>query len=105
MTTDTEPLFDEYAKIELFGHQVIVARVTKSQIGDFVRCDVIDGEGKAVFTKLVNPKAIYAINLISREVALALAKARAADPPVQRYELPSLPAPAARMPVDTFDEP
>ena len=82
--------FDEFAKVELFGHQVIIARVTKAPVGDFVRCDVIDAKGKVTFTKLVNPKAIYAINLIDRKVAFALAKARAAEPPVQRYELPAL---------------
>ena len=91
MNAETEQPFDEFAKIELFGHQLIVARVTKAPIGDFVRCDVIDGEGAVVFTKLVNPKAIYALNLISRDVALALAKARAAEPPVSRYELPAPP--------------
>ena len=89
MNADTEQPIDEFAKVELFGHQVIVARVTKAPVADFVRCDVIDGDGKVVFTKLVNPKAIYAINLVSREVALALAKARGAEPPVQRYELPA----------------
>jgi hypothetical protein len=93
MSPDTEPTFDEFAKVELFGHQVLVARVTKAPVGDFIRCDVIGGDGATVYTKLVNPKAIYAINLISRDVALALAKTRSAEPPVQRYELPpSLPS-------------
>jgi hypothetical protein len=92
MNTETEQPFDEYAKIELFGHQVLVARVTKAPVGDFIRCDVIDGEGKPLFTKLVNPKAVYAINLVSRDVALALAKSREAEPPVTRYELPALPS-------------
>ncbi|MBI5770796.1 MAG: hypothetical protein HZA93_23670 [Verrucomicrobia bacterium] len=82
--------FEEFAKVELFGHQVLVARVTKSEIGDFVRCDVLDAKGKVAFTKLVNPKAIYAINLIDKKAAFALAKVRAAEPPVQRFELPAL---------------
>ena len=86
--TDIDPSFDEFAKVELFGHQTLVARVTKAPVGDFIRCDVLGAAGETVFTKLVNPKAIYAINLISREVALALAKTREAESPVQRYELP-----------------
>jgi hypothetical protein len=86
------PEFDEFAKVELFGHQQLIARVTKAPIGDFIRCDILDGKGKTAFTRLVNPKAVYAINLISRSLALALAKQFATEPPVTRYDLPALAA-------------
>jgi hypothetical protein len=90
--SDTAETFDEFAKVELFGHQVIIARVTKAPIGDFIRCDVIDGKGATVFTRLVNPKAVYALNLVSRDVAMQLAARYGAEPPVTRYELPTLTA-------------
>jgi hypothetical protein len=98
MSETAEQPFDEYAKVELFGHQQLVARVTKAPVGDFLRCDVLDGTGGVAFTRLVNPKAIYALNLISRDLALALAQRCAAEPPVTRYELPPAapePAPAS----------
>lgn len=94
MSTEAETTFDEYAKVELFGHQVLIAHVTKAAVGDFIRCDVLDGQGAVAFTRLVNPKAIYALNLVSREVALALAQRHEAEPPVTRYDLPAL-APAS----------
>lgn len=90
MSEGTEQPFDEFAKVELFGHQVLVAHVTKAAIGDFIRCDVLDGKGGVAFTRLVNPKAIYAINLVSRELATALAQRLAAEAPVTRYDLPAL---------------
>ena len=93
MKEDTTPEFEEYAKVELFGHQQLIARVTKAPIGDFIRCDVFDAKGRTAFTRLVNPKAVYAINLISKSLALALAKQSAAEPPVTRYDLPALAAP------------
>lgn len=89
MSDTTEQPFDEYAKVELFGHQQLVARITKAPVGDFIRCDVLDGKGGVAFTRLVNPKAIYAVNLISRDLALALAQRYAAEPPVTRFELPA----------------
>lgn len=84
----TEEHFEEYAKVELMGHSVLIAHVTKAPIGDFIRCDVLTSSGDTAFTKLVNPKAVYAINLVSREAALALAKAHEATPPAMRWELP-----------------
>lgn len=90
MPETTETAFDEFAKVELFGHQVMIARVTKAPVGDFIRCDVLDGKGATVYTRLVNPKAIYAINLVARDVALCLAQRYSAEPPVTRFELPAL---------------
>jgi hypothetical protein len=100
--SDSAEHFEEYAKVELMGHSVLIARVTKAPIGDFIRCDVLAGDGSTVYTKLVNPKSVYAINLVSRDAAIALAKTYEATPPVQRYELPSLPAPATA--IDTAED-
>lgn len=100
MSTTDQP-FEEYAKIELFGHTVLIARISKAEIGDFVRCDVLAPDGGTLYTKLVNPKAVYAINLITRDVAVALAKARGAEPPVHRFELPAPAEPAGSTP--SFD--
>lgn len=92
----SEEQFDGYAKVELMGHSVLIARVSKAPIGDFIRCDVLTADGGTAFTKLVNPKAVYAINLVSREAALALAKAYEATPPATQWELPKPELPASR---------
>jgi hypothetical protein len=94
-----EPTFEEYAKVELFGHTVLIARVTKAPIGDFIRADVLNADGTTSHTKLLNPKAVYALSLVSKEVALALAQRYQAEPPATRYELPQIAAP------DTSDHP
>jgi hypothetical protein len=91
---ETTETFDEFAKVELFGHTVLIARVTKAPIGDFIRADVLNADGSVSHTKLLNPKAIYALSLIDRDVALALAQRYQAEPPATRYELPQIAAPA-----------
>ncbi|BET67188.1 hypothetical protein ASA1KI_21060 [Opitutales bacterium ASA1] len=86
--------FDEWAKVELFGHVTLVGRVTKAPIGDFLRIDVPKPDGTTAWTKLVNPKAVYAVTPITRDLAIALVN-RHVQAPVQPYELPEAARPAA----------
>jgi len=82
--------FDEWALVELFGHQRIVGKVTEATIagGAFIRVDVPNDDGTAVlFTRFFGPSAVYSMSPISREMALTLAKTQSAEP-VKRYELP-----------------
>lgn len=55
--------FDEFAIVELFGHQVIAGKVSEQVIGGqgFVRVDVPAVHGQEGFTKFFGPGAIYAI--------------------------------------------
>ena len=88
--TEQETQFKEWAIVELFGHQRISGLVTQSQIADFLRVDVhVDVYDGVLYTRMINPKAIYAINPVSEEIARAVAK-EYAQPPVQRYELRNL---------------
>jgi hypothetical protein len=67
--------FDQWAVIELFGHQQIAGRVSEAQIGGcpFVRVDVPEiGEQKG-FTKFYGNGAIYAITITDEESARAAA--------------------------------
>jgi len=85
MSTDESDTFEEYAEVELMGHghTVLIARVTKAPIGDLIRCDVLNSECRIEQTKLISPKAVYAISLLTKETALLLAK-QFGPPPVAR---------------------
>lgn len=93
-----QPAFDEWAIIELFGHQKMAGHVTQAPIGDMLRVDVHETEEKILYTRFINPKAIYAINPTSKEVALAVGR-QFAQPPISRWEIRHLlPAPSAAGP-------
>lgn len=90
----SEQTFDAWALVELFGHQRIVGRVTEQAIGgaSFIRVDVPGPDGEVRFTRLYGAAAIYSINPIERDTAVALAQRCGAEP-VKAYEIPQLPAP------------
>ncbi len=55
--------FEQFAIVELFGHQVIAGKVTEQIIGGqgFVRVDVPALDSQEAFTKFYGAGAIYAI--------------------------------------------
>lgn len=88
--------FDEWALVELFGHQKIVGRVTDSTIagGAFLRVDVPEIKGEyasPAYTRFFSPGAIYSINPLSEETARALLiQSRFRNEPVDRFDLPQI---------------
>jgi hypothetical protein len=64
------------ALIELFGHGKIAGFVTEFQISGatFIRVDVPETPNQKGFTRLLNPGAIYAINPVTAEIMLAMAR-------------------------------
>lgn len=86
--------FETWALVELFGHNRIVGLVTEQAIGgaSFIRVDVPGPDGATRYTRMFGAAAIYAINPVAKDVAVALAQ-RCDARPVQAYELPALPAP------------
>jgi hypothetical protein len=91
----THQTFDEWAKVELFGHQVIVGRVTEATLagGSFIRVDVPAVNGNPAFTRFFGPSAIYSITPVSEQIARDLLQVYRKEP-VSRYELSQLPAPS-----------
>jgi hypothetical protein len=89
--------FEEWAIVELFGHQRIAGRVTEQTIGgcSFVRVDSPATPNAPAFTKLYGQGAIYAITLASEEIATAAAE-RIAPIPFDRFEMRELKAIADR---------
>jgi hypothetical protein len=90
------PSFDQWALVELFGHQQIVGRVTETNIagGAFIRVDVpkLAGDDPSpAYTRFFNPSAVYSINPVEEQVARAmLTQARFRNEPVNAYSLPQL---------------
>lgn len=91
-----EATFDEWAVLELFGHQRMAGRLREQNIAGtgFVRVDVPDETGTTRLTRFVHPNAVYAINPVTREIAVAVA-ANLNVAPVRRYEIPALQATTA----------
>lgn len=86
--------FDEWALVELFGHQKIVGRVTETSMagGAFLRVDVpaLPPDGPPC-TRFFSPGAIYSINPVTEEVARGLlTQSRFRNEPVSRYDLPQI---------------
>lgn len=63
-----------WAIVELFGHSVLAGEVSKSEIGEFVQINIPKVENVPAWTKMVNPKAVYAITPVTKEVAIAKAE-------------------------------
>lgn len=83
---------EQWAVVELFGHQKIAGLLTEATIGgcSFVRVDVpAIGEAPA-FTKLYGNGAIYAISFVSEDIARRAAGYYEVRP-VNSYELKQLP--------------
>jgi hypothetical protein len=91
MNTPTEPApLEEWAKVELFGHTVLYAKVTKADVGDFLRLDIPNPQGICDQTRLINPKAIYGITFITRDLCLRMAAAMDMAP-ISAWQLPEAP--------------
>jgi hypothetical protein len=83
--------FNQWALVELFGHQKIVGKVTEATLagGAFIRVDVPEFDKQAAFTRFFGPGAIYSINPVTEEVARALMTQHRLEP-IHSYELPQL---------------
>jgi hypothetical protein len=73
MTTEK---FELWCLVELFGHNKIAGLVTEQTIGgsSFIRVDVPAIAETQSFTRFFNGSAIYAINPMSEEAAIAIAE-------------------------------
>lgn len=89
-TTKPQP-FNEWALVELFGHQKIVGKVSEATMagGAFLRVDVPSFNGAPAFTRFYSPGAVYSINPVSEEIARGLMETYRNEP-VSRFELPQL---------------
>jgi hypothetical protein len=108
MPTDTtESKLDTWAIIELMGHQKIAGRLTERSVagGGFIQVDVPPVGDQPGWSRLISPSAVYAINPVNQEAAVAVA-ARLQAVPVQPYEMhpPQLSGPGPGPVTDDDDE-
>lgn len=87
MKNETNDKF--WAIVELFGHTVIAGEVSKCEIGDFVQINIPKVNDVPEWSKMVNPKAIYAITPVTEEVARSKAETIKAMP-INRWDTEQL---------------
>lgn len=87
----SESTTDFWAIIELFGHQRMAGHITEATVGGckFVRVDVPAAGERPAYTRLLGQGAIYAINIVSEQVARAAADSMRVEP-VSVYDLGTL---------------
>ena len=80
--TDIDAKFEQWAIVELFGHQKIAGLVSEQQLGgaSFIRVDVPETSVNPAFTRTLNPSAVYAFNWTTKEVATKYAEQLRAKP-------------------------
>lgn len=83
-----ETKFDLWCMVELFGHTKIVGRCTEQNVAgvNMLRVDVPETENQPPFTRLLGGSAIYAINPITEDVAIEMAK-RLDVKPIQTWDI------------------
>jgi hypothetical protein len=99
--------FEQFAIVELFGHNVIAGKVSEQVIGGqgFVRVDVPATQDQSGFTKFFGPGAIYAITPCDEGTMLsAVAGLRQKPIDVWKLNLPQLEA-ASRSEEDETNDP
>lgn len=104
--SEMETTFEQWAVLELMGHGRIAGLVREVNVAGagFLRVDVPDGKGEVRFSKFYSPSAVYAINPVEKEIAVAVASHLDAAP-VTRYELRQLlPPESPREPVSFMDD-
>lgn len=86
--------FEQWAMVEIFGHQKYAGKVTPQMVGQssFVRIDVPAVDNSQGYTKLFGEKAIYCITPVAEDVVMRYLKNCHAEP-VNVYELRDARAP------------
>lgn len=91
--------FEQFAIVELFGHQVIAGKVSEQVIGGqgFVRVDVPQAGNLEGYTKFYGAGAIYAITPCDEPTMLAAVQGLRKKPiEVWSLNLPQLAVPSSR---------
>ena len=92
MSTETDRELQDFGWciVEIFGHRKLGAQCREVPVagGVMLRCDIPGTDGAPGFTQFYGAASLFCVSPTSEDLARAIA-ARFAQPPVQRYELPS----------------
>lgn len=88
--SDKAEQFDQWAIVDVMGHQRYIGRVTEQVVAGagFVRVDVPETSKQPAWTKLIGTGSIYAISPVTEEIARAMAEQRQ-QAPIAAYEMPA----------------
>lgn len=88
-TNGPEQRFDEWALLELFGHQKICGRVTADSLGgaSFIRIDVPEENAKQGYTRYFSPQAVYSITPMTESTARAVIRTGLNPEMISRYDV------------------
>lgn len=80
--------FNEWAIIELFGHQRIAGKISEQQVGasSFVRVDVPKTKNISAYTRMFGQGAIYSITITDEESAKIAAEMYTPEP-IERWKI------------------
>lgn len=87
MGSDSEK-FEEWAIVDVMGHQRFVGLVTEQVIAGqgFVRVDVPKTSTEQAWTKLIGTGSIYSITPVDKDIACSMAE-RSKAKPIESYQL------------------
>lgn len=108
----SEEKFECWAIVELMGHRSLAGKMSEQVIGgmSLLRVDVPEvptGEGAATipaFTQFYGLQTIYSLTPTSESVARLYAQERR-EQPIQKWDLPALPARASAVDGDDSGDP
>lgn len=85
---ESQQKFEQWAIVDVMGHQRYVGRVTEQVIAGqgFVRVDIPKTSEVEAWTKLIGTASIYAITPVDKDIALQMAE-RAKEKPIEAYQL------------------
>lgn len=83
-----ETKFEQWAIVDVMGHQRFVGLVTEQVVAGqgFVRVDIPETSTVKAWTKLIGTSSIYAITPVDEGIAKSMAENQTAKP-IQPYEL------------------
>lgn len=93
MTEPEKTPFAEWAIVELMGHRRLAGWLTEYELAGegLLRLDI---PGDQPATQLYSPRSVYCITPTTEDIARSVAASNK-PVPVQRWELPAAPSPAA----------
>lgn len=104
MDSKQETSFDQWAIVDVMGHQRFVGRVTEEVVAGkgFVRVDMPETKSEKSWTKLIGTASIYSITPVSEAIAREMAESNSRAP-VSAYDLPKLTGAVTNDPAPDYD--